>query len=530
MATDFAKFALKKNKQGNRNLRPYKPFQTLIFLMRDWQNSEDFDYGHSGGSNYLQTVLNIDPAQPKVLQDVRRYITETFEQRLCFLLPHPGSNVANNKQYDGRFSLLSEDFQIQLKDFLNWLLEPKNLKVKKILNNEVTGAEYIHFIKLYFEAFQYDELPKIETLHGLTVKKQYDFIISEAMDAYKNSFQALEFKVNGTLKELNVLEQEMDQMCGRGLEAALKFYKEKKKLGGTAEEKKYEAELKNLVATSYTDWKFTQFESYKTLKKIEEDNQRKLENLAKTKAAELERERLRAEEERQRLENEHRETTRVLKDNITEEQNKRAQEIENLRQQNERERQKAEEERLKMLKQLEIEKEAIQNKAAETENAFKMELEKMQQAIKRREEEAQRKIEAKQAEGLERLKIEAEERREQFKQEMLIAEKRAKAVADQRAFEREQLLEERRIREEARKEERREREKAEREQKEADRKFHEQMIEARRQAEKEEREAKAERDRQWMLMMQEMNKKPEAAPERKGFNLWSCIGSLFTNC
>jgi hypothetical protein len=88
MATDFAKFAIKRGKKADKKAKIYKPFQNLVFLMRDWRNTNDFGYGVHGGSQYMAEFLLEKADQPKPLQEVRRYIKNSFDKTYCFLMPH----------------------------------------------------------------------------------------------------------------------------------------------------------------------------------------------------------------------------------------------------------------------------------------------------------------------------------------------------------------------------------------------------------------------------------------------------------
>lgn len=504
MATDFARFAMKKNRQINRSARNYKPFQTLVFLMRDWQNQDEYEYGLAGGATYLASVLNIESNQPQALQEVRRYITESFESRNCFLLPYPGPQVSD-KSYDGRFSTLGEDFQIQLKDFLIWLLEPKNLKKKKILNSEVNGIEYQEYLKVYFEAFQSNEIPRVDTLHGITVRKQFDIIILEAFTEYKNQLRPVQFKEDGQTKELNAVEQEINEINDKASETAIKIFKDKKKLGSARDEKKFEGELRNQMETYFNDWRSLTLESYRNIKIVEDKKDEELRILNEQKEEELKQHQEEAERKRKAMEEEHQNQAVMFNSTISGMQANTTYQIQNLTLEHAKYIEEAEKEMKRIFNQLEQEKIQIKKKAEETEQNYKAELVKVEDSIKKQKEEAGKKIDNGVNERLEALRLQAEERRLQHEIEMKKAERREQAIADQRKFEREQFEERRRIQEEAVREERREREKADREQKEAFRMYQQQLTESRLQAQREEKEARERSDRQMQMMMEKIN-------------------------
>ena len=85
MFTEYGKLAIEKNIQ--------KPFQKLLFLVRDFQHPNDYAYGAAGGKAYLQKKLSIDDTKPEELKDLRRTINSYFEKVDCFLMPHPGKKI-----------------------------------------------------------------------------------------------------------------------------------------------------------------------------------------------------------------------------------------------------------------------------------------------------------------------------------------------------------------------------------------------------------------------------------------------------
>ncbi|MED6276363.1 Alkyltransferase-like protein 1 [Characodon lateralis] len=79
-----------------------KPFQSLIFLVRDWSFPYEFPYGQEGGMKFLEKRLKISENQHEELQNVRKHIHSCFTNISSFLMPHPGLKVATNPHFDGR--------------------------------------------------------------------------------------------------------------------------------------------------------------------------------------------------------------------------------------------------------------------------------------------------------------------------------------------------------------------------------------------------------------------------------------------
>lgn len=128
-----------------------KPFQDLMFLIRDWPNPDEFAYGLSDGSAYLDEILAVDGI-PEETAQTKRFIEASFDLS-CFLLPHPGKVATTTKSYNGSWSQMSEEFKEHLLDLTETLLSPKNLVLKKFNNQNMTCQELftsiISFVELY---------------------------------------------------------------------------------------------------------------------------------------------------------------------------------------------------------------------------------------------------------------------------------------------------------------------------------------------------------------------------------------------
>jgi len=78
-----------------------KPFQRIIFLIRDWPYPKENAYGAQGGKDHLESYLKVTKEKEgNELGDRRRHVDECFDQVDCYLMPHPGKKVAND---DGNF-------------------------------------------------------------------------------------------------------------------------------------------------------------------------------------------------------------------------------------------------------------------------------------------------------------------------------------------------------------------------------------------------------------------------------------------
>lgn len=164
--------------------RAGKPFQKLLFLVRDWYHLRDAEYGVDGGRELLKRRLQISEHQPKQLQELRQYIDSSFTEMDCFLLPHPGTKVATGTSFDGRLSEIDEDFKKQLEDLVPSLLAPDNLTVKKINGEELTCGEFHIYMKAYVDVFNGGELPEPMSVLQATARANNLAAVFKALKLY----------------------------------------------------------------------------------------------------------------------------------------------------------------------------------------------------------------------------------------------------------------------------------------------------------------------------------------------------------
>ncbi|KAH7933906.1 hypothetical protein HPB49_018956 [Dermacentor silvarum] len=141
-----------------------KPFQKLLFLVRDWSYPYDADYGAEGGRTILERRLQISDRQHQELQQLRRHIRSCFSEIGCFLMPHPGLKVATAASFDGRLCDIEEDFKKHLLELVPSLLASDNLLVKEINGQKISCQELMAYFKVYVNIFKGDELPEPKSM------------------------------------------------------------------------------------------------------------------------------------------------------------------------------------------------------------------------------------------------------------------------------------------------------------------------------------------------------------------------------
>ncbi|XP_077494152.1 atlastin-1-like isoform X2 [Amblyomma americanum] len=125
-----------------------EPFQSLLFLVRDWCFPYEANYGADGGKMVLNQRLEISDDQADELRQLREKIRSFFSKIGCFLMPHPGRKVTTEQLFDGRLSSIDEEFKQQLENLVLSLLAPENLLAKTINGREISCQE----LMAYFQA------------------------------------------------------------------------------------------------------------------------------------------------------------------------------------------------------------------------------------------------------------------------------------------------------------------------------------------------------------------------------------------
>ncbi|KOB73726.1 Atlastin, partial [Operophtera brumata] len=109
-----------------------KPFQSLIFRVRDWMCPFEHPYGATGGEKYLESILKIDRSKNEELRELREHIRNSFDSISCFLMPHPGFAV-EDPNFSGRLSVIN--------------------------GQEIALGDLLSYFNSYIEIFNSDELP-----------------------------------------------------------------------------------------------------------------------------------------------------------------------------------------------------------------------------------------------------------------------------------------------------------------------------------------------------------------------------------
>ncbi|KAM9377610.1 atlastin-3-like isoform 3-T3 [Pholidichthys leucotaenia] len=215
-----------------------KPFQSLMFLIRDWSFPYEYVYGFKGGEEFLDKRLQVNEAQHEELQTVREHIHSCFTDISCFLLPHPGLKVATSPTFEGELRDVAPEFKKQLKALIPQLLCPDQLAEKEINGNKVTCMGLLEFFKAYIKIYQGEDLPQPKTMLMATAEANNLAAVATAKEQY---YKNMEKVCGGELPY--VAPKSLEEKHQFFSKEALHTFSSTKKMGGQEFCDRYQAQL-----------------------------------------------------------------------------------------------------------------------------------------------------------------------------------------------------------------------------------------------------------------------------------------------
>ncbi|XP_070490100.1 atlastin-like [Chironomus tepperi] len=247
---DYFQFAMEFGKLAKKDGNESKEFQKLVFLVRDWQNPDDYEFGEIGGAKYLNHVLELKSNRNEDLNSVREFLSKSCEKLACHLLPHPGKLVAGRKEYKGQWSLMDEDFRSELFDSIEDLLNSDNLVVKKVAGRQLSAENFFIHLQTYFKHFASSDIPKVATMYKLLVEKDLSFLVEKAFRIYEEKL--------ATFENLAKSEAQIENYFKSSKESAISDFKNERKLGDAGSIKNAGQKLNDKIDSHYKKWKATQ--------------------------------------------------------------------------------------------------------------------------------------------------------------------------------------------------------------------------------------------------------------------------------
>ncbi|XP_032635103.1 atlastin-2 isoform X1 [Chelonoidis abingdonii] len=226
-----------------------KPFQTLMFLIRDWSYPYEHSYGLEGGKKFLEKRLQVKHNQHEELQNVRKHIRSCFSNLGCFLLPHPGLKVATNPNFDGRLNDIDDDFKRELRDLVPLLLAPENLVEKEISGAKVTCRDLVEYFKAYIKIYQGEALPHPKSMLQATAEANNLAAVAGAKDTYNKGME----QVCGGDKPY-IAPSDLERQHQDFKESAVKQFCSVKKMGGEEFCRRYQEQLEAELDEIYANF------------------------------------------------------------------------------------------------------------------------------------------------------------------------------------------------------------------------------------------------------------------------------------
>ncbi|KAK5882649.1 hypothetical protein CesoFtcFv8_021211 [Champsocephalus esox] len=226
-----------------------KPFQSLMFLIRDWCYPYEHGYGLEGGNHFLDKRLQVKQNQHEELQNVRKHIHSCFSNIGCFLLPHPGLKVATNPYFDGRLKDIDGDFKMELARLVPLLLAPERLVEKEIGGNKVTCRDLLEYFKAYIKIYQGEELPHPKSMLQATAEANNLTAVAGAKDMYARNME----QVCGGDKPY-LAPTDLEHFHEDFREHSVRHFRSVKKMGGEEFCQRYQNQLEGELDETFSNF------------------------------------------------------------------------------------------------------------------------------------------------------------------------------------------------------------------------------------------------------------------------------------
>lgn len=224
-----------------------KPFQRLEFLIRDWCYPYEYPYGD--GSDFLEKRLKVDDDKHEELKRTRQQIHDCFEKLGCFLMPHPGKQVATNPKFKGKLKDIDVEFKEYLEILVPRILAPSNLLVKSINGSDLTCRELLEYFVAYMKIFATGELPEPKTMLQATAEANNRAALAKSLEEYRRDMETL---CGGDAPYLNPRELENRSDIYRN--KALTLFNATRKMGGPEISREFEEQLNKDIDEAYVNF------------------------------------------------------------------------------------------------------------------------------------------------------------------------------------------------------------------------------------------------------------------------------------
>lgn len=162
--TEYGRLALEQSAE--------KPFQKLLFIIRDWPFAYETNYGWNGQRIINENLAECDERTPEMRQ-LRERIQASFQEISAFLMAHPGMKVAQSNNFTGNLNEISPDFVKYVKELVPAIFTPENLLMKKINGQTVRAQDLLKYLEAYVNVFNGETLPEPKSVLMVSLKWQH---------------------------------------------------------------------------------------------------------------------------------------------------------------------------------------------------------------------------------------------------------------------------------------------------------------------------------------------------------------------
>lgn len=176
--TEYGRLALEQTNE--------KPFENLLFIVRDWPFAVETNYGWNG-QKIVEEIFAGNEEQTPEMRQLRDRIKSSFEKIEAFLMPHPGFAVAHGKNFAGEMAQIDEEFQQYVKELIPGVLAPEKLVVKKINGQKIRARDFTQYLQAYTNIFNGDTLPEAKTVLMATAEASSLILYNDCLSQYVNA-------------------------------------------------------------------------------------------------------------------------------------------------------------------------------------------------------------------------------------------------------------------------------------------------------------------------------------------------------
>lgn len=153
--TEYGRLALEQSTE--------KPFQKLLFIVRDWPFGYETNYGWHG-QKVIDEILAGNNEQTPDMKQLRKRVDSSFNDIGAFLMPHPGKTVAQGNKFTGDLKQTDPEFVQYVKELVPALFAPEKLIAKTINGQKLRARDLLQYLEAYVKIFNGDALPEPKTV------------------------------------------------------------------------------------------------------------------------------------------------------------------------------------------------------------------------------------------------------------------------------------------------------------------------------------------------------------------------------